>query len=504
MLSSKSSPEKLHLSQFNGTTLSDDWLVDYLQPRLTRNGSEHLSRQLYRQLRELIRLHRLAGGSALPASRALAQTLRLGRNTVLSAYDQLAAEGYLESRHGSGTYVCDAFGDAAPQPAHADTLPRQLSLRGQALANASRLPARKLGAFVPGQPELELFPHKQWQQCLSRRQRSAPLAWLHYQHQGGLPELRAILSQYLHLTRSVRCQPEQVVIVPGAQSALTLLAQMLAEPGDTAWIEEPGYTGAQAAMLAAGLRCQAIRVDSQGLLPDPAAAPPRLIYTTPAHQYPTGAVMSLPRRLELLAQARRHDSWIVEDDYDGEFCYASAPLAALQSLDQDGRVIYVGTFSKVMFPGLKLAYLVLPAELVDPYRRCQARLQGEGSYLQQAAVADFIEQGHFARHIRHMRELYQRRQQLLRHAMEQRLGSALPLHGGDAGMHLLAELPDGFDEWELQAAAAERQLWLRPLARHFLDTPYRSGLVLGYAGIADHAMRPAVQQLADLLETRLK
>ncbi|WP_434630523.1 PLP-dependent aminotransferase family protein [Chromobacterium sp. CV08] len=484
--------------------MNHDWIVAYLQPRLLRNDGEHLSRQLYRQLRELIRQRRLAGGSALPSSRTLAQTLKLGRNTVLSAYDQLAAEGYLESRHGSGTYVCDAFADDPAHSPRTDAPARRLSLRGRRLAEASRLPAGRLGAFVPGQPELTLFPHKQWQQCLNRRQRGAPLAWLHYQHQGGLPALRGALSQYLHLTRSVRCEPEQLLIVPGAQSALTLLAQLLAEPGDTAWIEEPGYTGAQAAMLAAGLRCRGIRVDGQGLCPDPDATPPRIIYATPAHQYPTGAVMGLSRRLELLALARRHDSWIVEDDYDGEFCYTSAPLAALQSLDRDGRVIYLGTFSKVMFPGLKLAYLVLPPELVDPYRRCQARLQGEGSYLQQAAVADFIEQGHFARHIRHMRELYQRRQLLLRHAAAQYLGDAMPLHGGDAGMHLLAALPDGFDEWELQTAAAEQELWLRPLARHFLETPYRNGLVLGYAGIEDHALRPAVQQLADLLETRLK
>ncbi|MBP4045622.1 PLP-dependent aminotransferase family protein [Chromobacterium violaceum] len=484
--------------------MDNDWIVDYLRPRLARDNGEHLSRQLYRQLRELIGQRRLAGGSVLPASRALARAMQLGRNTVLSAYDQLAAEGYLESRHGSGTYVCDVFTNSTSQTSHSTAHARPLSQRGQRLTASSRLPVRKLGAFVPGLPELELFPHKAWQQCLARQQRSAPLEWLHYQHQGGLPALQSALSQYLYLTRSVRCEPEQIIIVPGAQNALTLLAQLLADPGDAIWLEEPGYAGAQAAMQAAGLRCQAIRVDEQGLRPDPEAAPPRIIYVTPAHQYPTGAVMALPRRLELLAHARRHGSWIIEDDYDGEFCYASAPLAALQSLDRDGRVIYLGTFSKVMFPSLKLAYLVLPPELVDSYRRCQARLQGEGSYLQQAAVADFIAQGHFARHIRHMRELYQRRQQLLKHAADQYLGHAMSLHGGDAGMHLLAELPDGFDEWELQAAAAERLLWLRPLARHFLDTPYRNGLVLGYAGIGDHAIRPAVQQLADLLETRLK
>ncbi|WP_047244595.1 PLP-dependent aminotransferase family protein [Chromobacterium subtsugae] len=484
--------------------MNSAWICEYLQPRLRRDGGDHLARQLYRLLRELIRQRKLASGSALPASRALAADLAIGRNTVLAAYDQLAAEGYLESRHGSGTYVGQAFSAAAIPLAQPRTQMRQLSARGQRLAEASRLPTGRLGAFVPGLPELEQFPHRQWRQCLSRRQKQAPLEWLHYQHQGGLPQLRRVLSQYLHLTRSVNCSPEQLAITSGAQNALTLLAQLLAEPGDTAWLEEPGYTGAQAAMQAAALHCQPVPVDPQGMVLDSAAPPPRLIYVTPSHQYPTGAVMSLPRRLELLALAARHDSWIIEDDYDSEFCYTSAPLAALQGLDQDKRVIYVGTFSKVMFPGLKLAYLVLPPELVDPYRRCQARLQGESNYLQQAAVADFIEQGHFARHIRNMRELYLRRQQLLRLALQQHLGEALPLHGGEAGMHLLADLPRGFDEWELQQAAAEQQLWLRPLARHFLEMPDRNGLVLGYAGIADHTIHPAVRQLAALLETRLK
>ncbi|OHX13758.1 PLP-dependent aminotransferase family protein [Chromobacterium sphagni] len=482
--------------------MNNDWICDYLRPRLKRNQPDNLSRQLYRQLQELIRTGRLPGNSSLPASRALGKALSLGRNTVLAAYDQLIAEGYLESRHGSGTYVCDAF--LAKPPAVSIPRPRQLSARGQHLVEYSRLPTGKLGAFVPGLPELEQFPYRQWQQCLTRQQRQSPLEWLHYQHGGGLPELRAILSQYLYLTRSVRCSPEQLVIASGAQSALGLLAQLLAEPGEIAWLEEPGYSGAQAAMRAGGLLCHPVGVDRHGLQIDPQAPAPRLIYVTPSHQYPTGAVMSLERRLQLLASARQHDSWIIEDDYDSEFCYSANPLAALQGLDQDNRVIYLGTFSKVMFPAMRLAYLVLPPELVDPFRRCQARLLGETSYLQQAAVADFIERGYFARHIRNMRALYLRRQQLLRHALKQYLGDALPIAGGQAGMHLLATLPNGFDEWELQQAAAQQGLWLRPLARHFLNPPTSSGLVLGYAGIADQTILPSVQQLARLLGARLK
>ncbi|WP_231137322.1 MocR-like pyridoxine biosynthesis transcription factor PdxR [Chromobacterium paludis] len=480
--------------------MSDDWLCRYLLARMQRGQGETLSRQLYRLLRELIRQARLAPASPLPASRLLAESLGLGRNTVLSAYDQLIAEGYLESRHGSGTYVCRAFAAVEPMSAN---MRRQLSRRGSQLQMRSRVPAAKLGAFIPGQPELQQFPHQQWQRCLARAQRKAPLEWMHYPRQGGLPALRQVLAEYLFLTRSVHCVPEQILITSSTQASLSLCAKLLTDAGDHAWLEEPGYAGAQAAMLEAGLQCHPVAVDTQGMRADRLAPAPRIIYVTPAHQYPTGVAMTLARRLELLKLASRHDSWIIEDDYDGEFCHTANPLAALQSLDREQRVIYLGTFSKVMFPALKLGYLVLPPELVDPFRACQSRLQGETSYLQQAALADFIERGHFARHIRAMREIYARRQDLLRHALTQLLGSSLPLSGGDAGMHLLAGLPLGFDEWALQAAAAEQGLWLRPLARHYLAQPDRNGLVLGYAAVPDERILPAAQQLAKLLEKQL-
>ncbi|POZ61059.1 PLP-dependent aminotransferase family protein [Chromobacterium alticapitis] len=480
--------------------MNHDWLCEFLRAQLQKDGGENLSRQLYRQLRELIRQARLAAGSPVPASRQLAANLAIGRNTVLAAYEQLIAEGYLESRHGSGTYVCQAFSAAAP-PA---PCPRgTLSLRGRQLQQHSRLPSARLGAFIPGQPELEQFPHQQWQKCLARGQRSAPLEWMHYQRQGGLPALRHALAEYLFLTRSVRCSPEQILVTSGTQAGLALTAKLLADPGDIAWLEEPGYAGAQAAMLEAGLAYRPIAVDEQGLRTDAGAEPPKLIYTTPAHQYPTGVAMSLARRLELLKLASRHNSWIIEDDYDGEFSHSASPLAALQSLDCEGRVIYLGTFSKVMFPALKLGYLVLPAELTEAFRQCQARLQGETGYLYQAALADFIARGHFAHHIRNMRELYARRQGLLRHALSQLLGDTLPISGGEAGMHLLAGLPSGFDEWELQATAAEQGLWLRPLARHFLGPADRNGLVLGYAAVPDERILPASRLLAQLLEKRL-
>ncbi|BAK75279.1 transcriptional regulator, GntR family with aminotransferase domain [Pseudogulbenkiania sp. NH8B] len=486
--------------------MSSDWIVDALQQVLQREGSAALHRQLYHQLRDWIRQGRLSGGSTLPASRQLARELQLGRNTVLAAYDQLQAEGYLESRHGSGTYVSDVFtGRDSPSPAAEARLPG-LSQRGEQLSRHSNLPQGVLGAFAPGVPALDAFPQQQWQRLLSRHNKQPCLDWLGYCHDGGLPALREVLCDYLRQSRSVLCRPEQIVITQGAQQALELCARLLADPGDTVWLEEPGYAGAQAAMTAAGLDIVPVPVDAEGLNPAlaPPARAPRLIYVTPSHQYPSGVVMTLGRRLELLKLAEAHRSWIVEDDYDSEFRYHSQPLASLQGLANGGAVIYLGTFSKVMYPGLRLGYLVLPEALIDPFRASYARLYREGHYAIQAALADFIAEGHFARHIRRMRELYQIRQTLLRETLHQSLGEQLPLSPGEAGMHLVASLPGTVNEQQLSAVAAREGLWLRPLARHFWGPATRRGLVLGYAGVPEAELCRAARRMAELFEQEMQ
>jgi GntR family transcriptional regulator/MocR family aminotransferase len=486
--------------------LPSDWIVDALQNALARDSTEALHRQLYHQLRDWIRQGRLLGGSTLPASRQLARELGLGRNTVLTAYDQLQAEGYLESRHGSGTYVSNVFaGHDSPSPTAKTRLPG-LSQRGQQLSHHSNLPQGLLGAFAPGVPALDAFPQQQWHRLLSRHNKQPSLDWLNYCHDGGLTALREVLCDYLRQSRSVLCRPEQIVITQGAQQALELCARLLADPGDTVWLEEPGYAGAQAAMTAAGLDIVPVPVDAEGLNPAlaPTSKPPKLIYITPSHQYPSGVVMSLARRLEVLKLAEAQQSWIIEDDYDSEFRYRSQPLASLQGLANGGSVIYLGTFSKVMYPGLRLGYLVLPEGLIDPFRTSYARLYREGHYAVQAALADFIAEGHFARHIRRMRELYQIRQTLLRETLHQRLGEHLPLSPGEAGMHLVAALPDRVDEQHLSAIAAREGLWLRPLARHFWGPATRRGLVLGYAGVPDAELRRAALRLAELFEQEMQ
>lgn len=479
----------------------EQWIIDALATDLQRDSREGLARQLMRLLRERIRSGQLAGNTRLPASRDLAHSLGLGRNTVLEAYEQLQAEGYLHSRHGAGTFVSGLFA-GQPVPITQRDQPLGLSQRGQMLFDSVGLPTGLYGAFAPGVPEIPLFPHACWQGLLARHQRQASGAMLGYTADGGLPQLREALAEYVQLSRGVRCRPEQVLITQGTQQAMELAARLLADPGDVAWLEDPGYVGAHAALRGAGLQLVPVPVDNEGL--NPAAVtdtrPPRLIYTTPSHQYPLGVVMSLPRRLALLAHAARSGAWILEDDYDSEFRYSSQPLPALQGLAQDERVIYIGTMSKVMYPGLRIAYMVVPDGLIDAFRRAHARLYREPPYVTQAALADFLLQGHFARHVRRMRELYQTRQHTLRSALACSPAHWLPLSSGKAGLHLMAHLPMQANEQALSHAAAAQGVVLRPLARNYLGLAPQKGLVLGYAGVNDHEIQHGVATLARLLQ----
>lgn len=481
-----------------------DWLADGLGLVLGEPSNQPLTTRLYHALREWIQTGRLVCGQRLPSTRQLAQELGLGRNTLLAAFDQLLAEGFLVTRHGAGTFVADlpfqqasAADIATVQPSLPD-VPPLLSSRGTALLAFCHSWQERYPAFAPGVPALDRFPHAQWQRLLHRHQQRMPLDWLDYQAQGGVPALREALAEYLQLSRSVRCRPEQILIVQGAQQGFELIVRLLSDSGDRVWLEEPGYHGAQACFAAAGLDMQPVPVDGEGMCIESMTSPqpPRLIYVTPSHQYPSGATMSLARRLSLLEAAERHDAWIVEDDYDSEFRYGQRPVAALQGLVEHARVIYVGTFSKVMFPGLRLGYLVLPEPLVAPFRRANARLHREGQYAVQAAVAEFIVRGHFSRHVRRMRDCYQRRQALLRKALAPAVARGLRLSEGQAGMHLVAWLDDFSHERSLVERARSEDISLSPLSSYYLDAPGRPGLVLGYAGTVEAEIERAGQWLA--------
>nr|WP_232482862.1 PLP-dependent aminotransferase family protein [Halomonas alkaliphila] len=463
---------------------ASDWITEALAIRLAANEAATLVQQLYRSLKDWIQHGELTAGDALPSSRYLSTALGISRNTVLAAMDRLLAEGLLIARQGAGLYVAQLptrlNRTELPSP-----VPVRYSNRGNTLLTLSGALSHGHRAFAPGVPALDLFPRELWQRLLRRHYYHAEMSWMDYQTNGGLPELKAALCDYLRLSRAVRCQPEQIVITQGAQQAFELTTQLLTDSGDSVWMEEPGYRGAQACFLASGLTTTLIPVDKEGLNPSlaPASAPaPRLIYVTPSHQYPSGVTMPIPRRLALLEYASHAGSWIIEDDYDSEFRYDTPPTPSLQGLAEQAPVIYVGTFSKVLYPGLRLGYLVLPDRLAEDFKRAHTRLHREGNYPIQSALAELIANGHFTRHIARMRAAYCQRQACLRTALAPAVAAGLQLSDGHAGMHLLAELDNFETEEILVRRASEAGITLSPLSRYYLGENKRPGLVLGYAG----------------------
>jgi GntR family transcriptional regulator/MocR family aminotransferase len=414
-----------------------------------------LFRQLYEGLRQSILDGRLAPGVRLPATRGLAEELGVSRNTVLNAYEQLLAEGYLEGKAGSGTYVPRTLPEEMLQvPATGRKRPtprprRRLSRRGELLAGSASKVLPSSGVprpFRPGIPALDAFPFEIWHRLVARYHRHPTRDLLNYNYSAGHAPLRRAIAAHLGPARAVHCDPEQVLVISGAQQGLDLVARILLDSGDAVWMEDPGYRSARSALQGAEAVLVPVPVDSDGL--DVAAGSARcpdarLVYVSPSHQYPLGVTMSLSRRLALLDWARRADAWVVEDDYDSEFRYAGRPLAALQGLDRDGRVIYLGTFSKTLFPSLRLGYLVVPEDLVDSFMAARIVMDRQPSTLTQAVVANFIEEGHFLRHVRRMRTLYSERQEALLRAARRELDGVLDVRPCETGLHLMGWLPDG-------------------------------------------------------------
>jgi GntR family transcriptional regulator/MocR family aminotransferase len=448
----------------------------------------------------------------LPATRGFAQELGVSRNTVLNAYDQLLAEGYLEGKLGSGTYVPRALPEemlqVRPTAAPARPAPsarRALSRRGELLAQSSVSVARSSGAprpFRPGVPALDAFPFETWMRLVARHHRRPPRDLLGYDHAAGYAPLRRAIAAHLGPARAVHCDPDQVLVLTGSQQGLDLIARILLDPGDKAWIEEPGYISARAALQGAGIHLLPVPVDGDGL--DVAAGSARgpderLVYVTPSHQYPLGVTMSLPRRLALLEWARRADAWVVEDDYDSEFRYAGRPLAALQGLDRDGRVLYLGTFSKTLFPSLRLGYLVVPPDLVEPFAAARAAVDRQTATLTQAVVADFIHEGHFLRHIRRMRTLYRERQETLLRAAGRELSGLIEVGPCETGLHLVGWLYRSLADQQISQAAAQAGVEAPPLSSYRMEHGERGGLLLGYAGSEPRQIRDAVRRLGSAL-----
>ncbi|PTB20083.1 PLP-dependent aminotransferase family protein [Trinickia symbiotica] len=458
-------------------------------------------RRLYACLRAAILSGKIEEGTRLLSSRALADELRMARNSVLYAYERLAAEGFLIGTR-QGTIVAAVGVQRTPlvAPGDAPVLSRRVAnMIRQDAGMDDPLP------FLPGTPALDEFPLAQWRRCMERAWRNIGPAQLGYMPVEGDMALRTAIAEYLRISRGVRCEAQQVFITGGTQNSLDLCARTLADAGDTAWIENPGYDGARNAFQAANLQLVPIGVDANGLAPrleDWRDTPPKLIYITPSHQYPLGAVMSLERRLALVAQASAMGAWIIEDDYDSEFRHHSAPLSAVQGLAEDAPVVYLGTFSKVMFPALRIGFMVVPPALAPVLRHTASRLMLRGRVAEQLALAEFIEAGHFTRHLRRMRRLYAERRTALHEALERNLRGALTVSGGAGGMHLSARLDLPVADTEVSHVARTRSLVLRPLSRFCLDGKQAryNGLVLGYGNVSASRMDGLTKQIGEVLD----
>ena len=481
-----------------------------LPPLSLDRSAGALSRQLYDGLRDAILSGQYRVGTRMPSTRALAASLSVSRNTVHMAFEQLILEGLLEGKQGAGTFVAEVpsgitFGsDAIEQNEPRGR--RNLSEQGRAILNLVKkwpqpvqLPGESRGrAFGMGAPAA-LFPGRIWRsllaQCWDQLTRARELGRSDYE------PLRESIAEHLGTTRGVRCTPDQVIVVSGSQQGIALAASVLLNPDDSVWVEDPGYFGAHTAFVGWGARVVPVAVDDQGLSIEAGvkrAPQARLVHVTPTHQFPLGKTMPLRRRAELLAWAQTADAWILEEDYDWEFRYSGAPLAALQGIDPNQRVMYLGSFSKSMFSGLRMAYLVVPGDLAPVFRAARQIVGGPPPLPEQAVVARFLTEGHFQRHLRRMRRIYSQRQRRLIKAVEEELDGLLQVDPDETGMLLVGWLRDGIVAEDLCTRAAEEGLELLPLSSYRAEAG-PEGVLLGFSEVGESELLRGVRLLRKIL-----
>ena len=472
---------------------------------LDRTAAASLQEQIVGYFQEAVLARRLRAGMQVPSSRRLAAEQGVARITVVQAYERLAAEGYLTSRPGAGLYVAESLpepilasmrGGAARKRVH-PALPRPRQRAPIPPVSERPLDLMPLGAGIPA---LDQFPWADWTRISARVYRERPKEALGYCDPMGLSGLRAAIAAYLGAARGIACEAEQVLVVAGSQQGIDLTARALTEPGDSIWVEEPGYPGGRAAAAAAGLQPAPIAVDDEGLDVGAArrhAAHARLALVTPSHQYPLGATLSLRRRLALLDWAESADAWILEDDYDGEYRYGGRPVAPLYALDRGRRVLYLGTFSKMLAPGLRLGYLVVPSTAVERLARLKAASDRHPPGLAQLVLARFITEGRLAAHLRRMRVLYAERRAALLEALRNRAAGLVDAgNPPEAGLHLVARLTAPGRDVAISRRAHQRGIHAAPLSVYYAGPRPQQGFVLGFAGTPAEAMAPAVERLA--------
>lgn len=482
-------------------------------PRLTmspRRADASLFRWVYDEIRTAIVDGKLQAGARLPSSRSLARQQNVSRGIVVAAFEQLAAEGYIECVVGSGSFVRRA----PPEPTLAATPARparrpsgpqmRLSKRGQCLAQQSYPKLRShpgAATFHLDHPALDLFPLRTWSRIAARRLRRARPGLLVHGDARGFPPLRAAIASHVASTRGVRCSAEQIVITSGTQQSLDVMARLLLDRGDPVWIEDPAYPGASALFRALGAEVIGIPVDGEGLnwAGNRGRRAGRMVYVTPGCQFPLGVTMSLPRRRALLDWARRENAWIFEDDYDGAFCFSGRPLAALQSLDPAGNVIYSNSFNKLLFPGLRLGFLVLPPTLAGAAAAARSVIDRFPSVPFQATLCDFITEGHFSQHVRRMREVYATRLETLVRSAGAELGGLLDLRPPHGGLQVVGWLAAAIDDKQATRMAADHGIDSSPLSALKVDRALPGGLVLGVTAAGERAIRLAVRRLGQAL-----
>ncbi|HEY1251233.1 MAG TPA: PLP-dependent aminotransferase family protein [Thermoanaerobaculia bacterium] len=478
-----------------------------------RDSGTPLNRQIYEGYRRAIVERRLRSGQRIPPTRSLAVELRISRLPVLNAFEQLLAEGYFESRPGSGTFVAstvpDDLSSAQPGTAAQPPLPRRgprlVARRASALQQEIGPWFKGVGAFSVGHPPVDQFPMDLWSRLVARRSRSREPELVHHSPVMGYGPLRKAVAEYVRTARGVRCEASQVLIVSGAQQALELSARVLLDPGSPVWIEEPGCNCMRNLLPLTGARAVPVPIDEEGLVVSEGIARSpraRAAYVTPSHQFPLGVTMSASRRLQLLDWARSTGAWIIEDDYDSEYRYGELPLTSLQGLDRDARVIYVGTFSKILFPALRVGYLVVPEDLVGTFVAVRRATDKFSPALAQAALTDFIEEGHFARHVRRTRVVCGERRAALVDALRRELGPRLEILGDPAGMYLTVALSGRRRDREIALRAAWQRLWVAPLSERYIGRATRQGLLLGYGGTNVAEIDDGVRRLREVLEWR--
>ncbi len=486
-------------------------------------------RRIYELIRRAITTQILPAGERLPSTRSLAEDLTVSRNTILAAFEQLLDEGYVASQTGSGTYVTynqhDSFSKVILNKITADELAisdtkndslntshcAELSKRGLAACGSTHAKSsisrinNEVQPFTPGEDDYADFPYALWRRLLNRQWRTPDPALLDSSHDGGYLPLRKAIADYLRVSRAVNLTFDQVLITSGTQQSIDLCARLLTDHGDCAWVENPGYWAARRVLEVNGLQLHPVNVDKEGMAPSTKdyRTMPRLIYTTPSHQYPKGMVMSYGRRRLLLDYAQSCKAWIIEDDYDSEFRFEGRPISSLQGMDQNSRVLYLGTFSKVMYPGIRLGYLVVPPKLVESFKSGLYELQRPGQVVIQAALADFIEEGHFASHIRRLRQIHGERRRLLQAALASIATVGARLSTVDSGLHLVVEFDLICDDVRVAELASTQGLRVYPLSHYCMGESTEKGLIIGYAYAATEHITEYGSKLAEVIQTAL-